>query len=169
MKTDPANQPSFRRDTGKYLLLLVILLLLSSISGYLMSKPSLVGRVGMDLFYKEYRFLSTWWKGALSVFIVLFLLTVIQGIIQFKVSKGRSIMFELLFLLLAAAGFILTYMDFHSEKTHRWLKDRFHTGVYLFWCGWALVSIFYLLSPKKALSYEDQRRNPGVPEDKIRD
>jgi len=166
MKSQPVNSPPFRADTGKYLMLLVILLLLSSISGYLMSKPSLVGRVGIDLFYREYRFLSVWWKGALSVFIVLFLLTLIQGMIHFRVRKGRSVLFQVLFLLLAVGGFIITYMDFHSDRTHRWLRDRFHIGVYLFWCGWALVSIFYLLSPKKRLIYEDQRRNPGIQEEK---
>jgi hypothetical protein len=158
----PLKDKPSRPDAGKYLILLVMLLLISAFSGYLMSMPSLIGRVGMDIFYKEYHFLATWWKGALSVFIVLFLLLIIQGIVQFKLRKERAIIFQVLFLFLAIAGFIISYNDFHSERTHRWLKDRFHIGVYLFWLGCALVSIFYLLSGKKKLFYEDKRGHPGI-------
>jgi hypothetical protein len=168
MINDPLKDKPSPPETGKYLILLLMLLLISAFSGYLMSMPSLIGRVGMDIFYKEYHFLATWWKGALSVFIVLFLLLLIQGMIQYKLRKGRAILLQALFLLLAIAGFIISYNDFHSERTHRWLKDRFHIGVYLFWLGCALVSIFYLLSGKKKLLYEDKRGHPGIPANESR-
>jgi hypothetical protein len=160
------KRQTIRTDPGKFLMLLVMLLLLSAISGYLMSKPSLVGRVGIDLFYRKYRFLSTWWKGALSVFMVLSVLLIIQGILHFRLSRKTGRWVLLLFLVAGLAGLGATYADFHTDRTHRWLKDRFHTGVYLFWCGWLLVSLFYLLLRKKNFSYEDQRWNPGLPEEK---
>ena len=58
----------------KYYKLIFLLAILSTVSGYLLSKASLVGRIGINLFYKEYKFLKVWWQGALVVFIVLLIL-----------------------------------------------------------------------------------------------
>jgi hypothetical protein len=126
----------------------LFLLFLSCLSGYLMSKPSLIGKVGIDLFYKEYKFLRTWWQGALAVFITLLVLLFLQGLIQRKLSRNSANLIQVVMILLALAGFYFTWYDFKHTTTHRWLKTSFHIGAYLFWLGWIIVSVFYLTASK---------------------
>jgi hypothetical protein len=128
--------------------LLFILLILSAISGYLLSKASLIGRAGISFFYKEYQFLKVWWQGALVVFGVLLLLVFIQGAVQRKTARGTANFIHVLCILLALAGLYFTYNDFRHDLSHRLLGERFHLGAYLFWLGWIIVSMFYLAQRK---------------------
>jgi hypothetical protein len=132
----------------------------------MMSQPSLVGRVGMDLFYKQYRFLKTWWQGALLVFAVWILVLFVQGLVQKKLSAPKARIFHIVMIMFALAGFYFTWSDFHHTTTHRWLKDRFHIGAYLFWLGWILVSIHYLLQNKDSIKIEKERGNIAISKDK---
>lgn len=128
------------------------LALLSGISGYLMSKASLVGRMGINLFYKEYKFLKVWWQGALVVFGVLLLLTILQGFVQNKLALRKAKMIHIAAILAALAGLYFTYNDFRHTTTHRLLGERFHLGGYLFWLGWIMISLFYLTQKKVILN-----------------
>ena len=132
-------------NTKRTSLLVVFLAALASLSGYLMSKASFVGRLGMTYVYKEYRFLKTWWKGALAVFLVWMLLLVIQYIVERKLSKQKAVIVHVIFILLALVGLYFTYSDFQNTTSHRWLKERFHIGAYLFWLGWIIVTIFCMV------------------------
>jgi hypothetical protein len=132
-------------NTKRTSLLVVFLAALASLSGYLMSKASFVGRLGMTFVYKEYRFLKTWWKGALAVFLVWMLLLVIQYIVERKLSKQKAVIVHVIFILLALVGLYFTYCDFQNTTSHRWLKERFHIGAYLFWLGWIIVTIFCMV------------------------
>ena len=129
----------------KFLPLVLFLVVLSCISGYLMSKPSLIGRVGIDLFYKQYQFLKIWWQGAMLVFITWMILLSLQVFIQKKFTPVNSRIVLISFIILALVGLYFTWNDFHQTNTHRWLKERFHIGAYLFWLGWILTSVFLLL------------------------
>jgi hypothetical protein len=140
-------------------ILVVFLAALSCLSGYLMSKASFIGRLGMTYVYKEYRFLKTWWKGALTVFIVWMILLIIQLIIERKLSKQKAIVVHVIFILLALAGLYFTYSDFQNTTSHRWLKERFHIGAYLFWLGWIIISVFCMIQKRKRISSE---MNPMV-------
>ena len=135
-------------------ILVVFLAALSCLSGYLMSKASFIGRLGMTYVYKEYRFLKTWWKGALTVFIVWMILLIIQLIIERKLSKQKAIVVHVIFILLALAGLYFTYSDFQNTTSHRWLKERFHTGAYLFWLGWIIISVFCMVQKRKDIATE---------------
>src|SRR3954469_21871393 len=79
----------------------LFLLFLSCLSGYLMSKPSLIGKVGIDLFYREYKFLRTWWQGALAVFITLMVFLFLQGLIQRKLSRNTANIIQVVMILMA--------------------------------------------------------------------
>ena len=138
----------------KTTILVLFLILLSVISGCLMSKPSMVGRIGIDLFYKQYRFLKIWWQGALAVLVVWLLLLFLQGIIQKKLQKQRSVLIQSLMIVMAISGLYFTYYDFHHTLTHRWLKEGFHIGAYLFWIGWIFISLFYIVQKKNNLIQE---------------
>jgi hypothetical protein len=132
-------------------LLIVFLAALAVLSGYLMSKASFIGRLGMTFVYKEYRFLKTWWKGALAVFIVWIILLIIQTIIDRKLSRRTAAFIHIIFILLALAGLYFTYSDFQHTTTHRWLKEKFHIGAYLFWLGWIIISVFCMVQKPKEL------------------
>lgn len=142
----------FAAMNAKWILLLIVFLAaLSLLSGYLMSKASFIGRLGMTLVYKEYRFLKTWWKGALAVFAVWMILLMIQIIAERKLLKQKANMVHVIFILLALAGLYFTYSDFQHTTSHRWLKERFHTGAYLFWLGCIIISVFCMVQKRKEL------------------
>jgi len=127
----------------KNALVIALLVVLSIISGYLMSNASLVGKAGMSLFYQEYNFLKVWWQGALAVFAVLILLFILLYFLQQKVSFSKIKTICILFSLAGLLGLYLTYYDFRHTLSHRFLGERFHLGAYLFWIGWIAVSIYY--------------------------
>lgn len=130
-------------------LLVVFLTALASLSGYLMSKASFIGRLGMTYVYKEYRFLKTWWKGALAVFVIWMVLLLLQTMIEKKLSKTKAIAVHVVFILLALVGLYFTYSDFQHTTSHRWLKERFHIGAYLFWLGWIIISAFCIVQKRQ--------------------
>jgi len=132
----------------RYTFFLSLLAALSAISGYLMSKASWIGRVGMTFFYKEYNLLKIWWQGAITVFIMLILLFVLHSFIHTKLRLAGARAVHFLLLLLAVGGLYLTYDDFTNELSHRMLGWRFHYGFYLFWADWMLICIFFLFKKK---------------------
>lgn len=124
------------------------LAVLSLIDGYLLSAISLVGKTGINLFYTQYKFLETWWKGALLVFIVWLILLAIQSYVHKTATRKSSSIVHAALLIIAIAGLYLSYSDFQNTLSHRWLGERFHLGVYLFWLGWIAISVFMLLHKK---------------------
>ena len=132
--------------------LVIALATLAILCGYLLSKASFIGRLGMTYVYKEYRFLKTWWKGALAVFIVWIVLLIIQAIVERKLSKTKATIVHVVFILLALAGLYFTYADFQHTTSHRWLKEKFHIGAYLFWLGWIIISLFCIVQKRKELT-----------------
>ena len=130
---------------------LLFLAILSIVSGPLMSKASLVGRAGITLFYRDYNFLKAWWKGALLVFLVLMLLFILHGFIQTTLSARKTKAFQLVVCLVALTGLYLTYNDFRHTISHHLLGERFHLGAYLFWIGWIVIALFFLVKPARAI------------------
>jgi hypothetical protein len=124
--------------------LVIFLLILSGIAGYLLSKASLVGRVGISLFYTQYKFLKVWWQGGLLIFIVWMMLFFLQKMLQRKKSSSTARLIQIGFIVIALLGLYFTYQDFRHNTSHRWLGERFHLGGYLFWVGWIIISVFYL-------------------------
>lgn len=129
------------------LLLLLLLLALAAVSAYLLSRPSIVGRIGIDLFYKEYAFLKTGWKTFLYMVV---LYGLIYGVLVFasgrQISSGRKT--ALIILLLGLAGAVYTYYDFRHTVSHRLLGGRFHLGAYLFWAGWLMLPLYFIWRPQ---------------------
>jgi membrane protein implicated in regulation of membrane protease activity len=103
---------------------------------------SIVGRAGISLFYTQYQFLNIWWKGALLVFIAWIALLLIQSYLYKRVSKKTSNIIQAVLMIIAIAGLYFSYSDFRHTLSHRWLGERFHLGVYLFWLGWIAITIF---------------------------
>lgn len=129
-------------------ILVILLAFFSLIAGYLLSAISFVGRASISLFYTQYQFLKTWWKGALLVFIVWIALFIIQSVLYKRASKKTSNIIQTALLIIAIAGLYFSYADFRNTVSHRWLGERFHLGVYLFWLGWIAIIIFLKLQRK---------------------
>lgn len=134
-----------------YPLLIFILLLISLLSGKLSSGISLVGRVGVNSFYKEYQFFKVWWQSALVCFgamlLVLLLLYLVDRALKDRIRKAVLLVFFFLFL----AGLYFTFRDFRTDISHRWLGERFHLGVYLYWIGFSVISLFFISTTKNEL------------------
>ncbi len=131
----------------------ISLALFSLLTGYLLSAISFTGKAGISLFYTEYQFLKTWWKGALLVFVVWIVLFTILHTISKIVSKAASGIIFTVSLLTALTGLLFSYADFRNSLSHRWLGERFHLGIYLFWLGWMAIVLFLLL--KKKTPFQD--------------
>jgi len=128
---------------------LVLLAVLSAISGYLMSKASWIGKVGMTFFYREYNFMKVWWQGGLAVFLFLMLLFLLHSFIERKMPFWLAKFLHLLLVLADSGGFYLTYDDFTTDFSHRLLGWRFHYGFYLVWVDWLLICIYFLFKHRK--------------------
>src|SRR5438105_851933 len=94
--------------------LIISLTFFSLISGYLLSAISLVGRAGISLFYTQYQFLKTWWKGALLVFIVWITLFIVQSLFLKKVDRKTFNLIQTVLLMFAVAGLYFSYSDFRN-------------------------------------------------------
>lgn len=125
--------------------LFALLLLLSLISGVLLSKASLVGRTGINLFYKEYKFLKLWWQGSFVVFATLLAVFGIHSLLEKVLSGKLANRAHVLSIVIALTGLFFTYQDFRHSLSHRLLGERFHLGAYLFWIGWIMIALYFLL------------------------
>ena len=125
--------------------LVFLMIALSAFSGYLLSRASLVGKIGISMFYEEYRFLKIWWQGALVVFTALSIILLIHELAHRKLSYQQAMMVHIIMAVFALAGILFTFYDFTHTTTHKILGPKFHVGAYLFWSGWILISLFYLL------------------------
>lgn len=132
-----------------YYLLSACLLLTALLSGMLTSGISLVGRVGVNTFYRNYRFFKIWWQAALVCLLLLALVAVLLYAIDKKFKGSKRILFLTGFLFVFLGGLYITYSDFRNSLSHRWLGERFHLGVYLYWLGFCIADLFFLLTSKK--------------------
>ncbi len=131
--------------------LILLLAILSAISGILMSDMNFVGRLGVSFIHKEYHFLKIWWQGALAVFVTLLILLTIQGILKSKLAGIISVIVQVVLFFAALGGLYLTYHDFRHDFTHKIIGERFHLGAYLFWMGWMVISLYYTFSRRQVL------------------
>ncbi|MBS1645371.1 MAG: hypothetical protein JST36_10065 [Bacteroidetes bacterium] len=129
----------------KHVLFILFLIGLSLSSGWLMSRMSWIGRLGVNWFHQDLKFLKTWYWGGGLEFILLFVLFVLQYSLRRKCLPLVGISVQLVALLLAVLGFWLCWVDFKSDLSHHLMKQNFHAGVYLFWIGWACVSSYVSL------------------------
>ncbi len=125
--------------------LLLFIALFSLVAGYLLSKVSLVGRMGMTLFYQEYNFLRSWWKSTLLLLAVLMLVFGVHVWMQKKLTRSGSNRGFLVSVILAIIGLYVSYDDFRHTVSHHLLGERFHIGVYLFWIGWMAISFYFIV------------------------
>lgn len=133
-----------------YYILSALLLLIALLSSILTSGISFVGRVGVNTFYKNYHFFKIWWQGALVCLGLLVLVTLLLYGIDRKFKGSKRVLLLIIFLFAFLGGLYITYSDFRNDLAHRWLGERFHLGVYLYWIGFCISSLFFLLTQRTA-------------------
>lgn len=127
-------------------ILIGLQLLLSVVSGVLISKMSFLGRLGINIAYKQYSFFKSWWKTAIVLAIIQVVLTLLQRYMATKQPVNKAKMFSAVLLIVALAGLYGTFHDFTTTFTHKLLKEKFHLGFYLFWLTWILGNVYFLFT-----------------------
>lgn len=143
-----ANSHNMKR---KLALLILFQSVFTILQVYLISKISLLGRIGISIAYKEYKFLRSGWKLFLLLMAVQLL---IIGLLNYGYKKlVRRTYFKVIgaVVIVAMAGLWATYNDFTHTFSHRLLKEPFHLGFYLFWLGISATCIFFAMQPAKVL------------------
>jgi len=119
---------------------------LCALATYLISRISLMGRIGIATFYKEYKFLRSPWKTYLSIIIIQLLIIFLLYILHKRFSRKINLRASAIILILSAIGLWITYYDFQHTFSHRVLRERFHLGFYLFWIGLMITSLFFMIA-----------------------
>lgn len=135
-----------------YLLLLFILICLSVLSGNLTAGVSLIGKIGISFFYKQFSFFQSWWQSALVCFALMLIIGIILYLIDKALNGVKRKTVLILFFLIFLAGLYFTFRDFRTDLSHRWLGERFHVGIYLYWTGFGIISLFFALTDKKKIT-----------------
>lgn len=120
--------------------------LLCMLATYLVSRISLIGKIGVALFYKEYKIFRSGWKTFLLFFSIQLLIILIQYLLHRRQPRRKAMLASGALLVAGAVGLMITYYDFQHTYSHRLLKERFHLGFYLFWLGWIGSCIFFLVT-----------------------
>lgn len=154
---------SYFYNMKRALPVITLLALLSAISGILMSDINFSGSIGISLVHQEYHFLKVWWQGGLAVFSALMVLFAIQGFLKMRLARSTSGTIQIVMMLLALWGLYITYSDFRHNFTHKIIGERFHLGVYLFWVGWMIVSLYHLFFRKTILPKAEELITPTLP------
>lgn len=133
---------------NKWIILILLQVIVSLISGILLSKMSLIGRIGVSTVYTEYGFLKDWYKGFALVLLVQLLLIAILWIVK-RVAKYKNFsIVNLVFIILGLIGLLYTFYDFTSTS-HKYMNTQFHWGGYLFWIGWFITCLFFFFARVK--------------------
>jgi hypothetical protein len=136
-----------------------ILVPLAAITGWTLSKATIVGKVGIHFLHREYAFLNSWWKGALFMLSVWIVLEIIQYRIWKKYRPTVNVAIQVVFIVLAIMGLYYTYLDFRTFS-HGLLGERFHIGGYLFWMGWCIISIFFIKLQNNQIEIKETQISP---------
>lgn len=124
---------------------LLLLTILSVICGYLFHKISWIGRLGINIAYDEYTIFKSWWKSSLLVFGIYMALYLIHYLACKNKQQRSVIIINIVSILLAIGGLYYTYHDFRTDFSHRIAGERFHLGFYLFWVGWIVINLHFII------------------------
>lgn len=128
--------------------LVTFLALLSTISGILISQMSLVGKVSIFFFHKDYGLLKIWWQTALLAFSIHLVIVIILWLNRRLLPYWISFFMIFMILLIGALGCYWTYIDL-TTTNHRYLRHNFQIGAYLFWAGWAINCIYFMIAGRR--------------------
>lgn len=133
---------------NKWIILILIQAIISLVAGILLSKMSIVGRIGVSTVYTEYGFLKHWYKGFAAVFALQLLIIAILWVVKRITTYKNFSLVNLIFVIIGLIGLLYTFYDFTSTS-HKYMNSQFHTGGYLFWAGWFITCLFFFFARVK--------------------
>ena len=122
--------------------------LFTGLQVYLVSKISTIGKIGIALFYHEYRVFRNGWQTFLLFYGIQLAVILLLYFTRKKSGARLAMIVSSTVIFSALAGLLLTYNDFKFTYSHRLLKERFHLAFYLFWLGIMATGIFFLISTR---------------------
>lgn len=133
---------------NKWIILILIQAIISLVAGILLSKMSLIGRIGVSTVYTEYGFMKHWYKGFAAVFIIQLVLIAILWAVKRTTTYKNFSLVNLIFVIIGLIGLLYTFYDFTSTS-HKYMNSQFHAGGYLFWAGWFISCVFFFFARVK--------------------
>lgn len=146
---------------NKWVILILIQVIVSLVSGILLSKMSLIGRIGVSTVYSEYGFMKHWYKGFAVVLLIQLLLMAILWTVKRSASYKNFSIVNLILIITGLIGLLYTFYDFTSTS-HKYMNSQFHWGGYLVWIGWFITCFFFFFArvkPKPAIPVNEPQRN----------
>jgi hypothetical protein len=134
--------------TRRIYTLLLCQLLLCLLETYLISKISLIGKIGIATVHHEYALLRSFWKTYLLLSLLQVALIITLYILGKRSPKKITNLVSTVLFVVGLLGLLVTFQDFLHTYTHRLLKERFHLGFYIFWLSWMSSCLFFLFSGK---------------------
>lgn len=146
---------------NKWVILILIQVIVSLVSGILLSKMSLIGRIGVSTVYSEYGFMKHWYKGFAVVLLIQLLLMAILWTVKRSASYKNFSIVNLILIITGLIGLLYTFYDFTSTS-HKYMNSQFHWGGYLVWIGWFITCFFFFFArvkPRPAIPVNEPQRN----------
>jgi len=138
--------------------------LLCWLETWLILKISFIGKIRIATVHKEYGMLRSGWKTFLLLFSIQLVIIITLSVIEKRLPKRISVIVTSVLLLLGVIGLFITFQDFLYTYTHRLLKERFHTGFYLFWVGWVATCLFFVIRLTRKRSAATFPLDPNTPD-----
>lgn len=135
-----------------YIITVVLLIGLSILAGTLISSLSFTGKIGISFFYREYHFLKVWWKDSLLVFVSWIIIWLLHLYARNRLKRTQYMVLSILSLIISLTGLYFSYYDFRHTLSHRWLGERFHLGIYIFWLVWTGLVIWVYRTPSRTVN-----------------
>lgn len=141
-------------------LLILVQGILSLLCGILSSKMSFIGKIGIQVMYRDYLIFKSWWKTALLCFAIQLILILI--LLMLKAYAGLRTVRVIAFCVLIAGmiGAYFTYIDF-TTTSHKMMRAKFHIAGYLFWLAWFINCIYFLVSGKQKTILSNLSEDPS--------
>ncbi|MBO9574056.1 MAG: hypothetical protein J7497_17850, partial [Chitinophagaceae bacterium] len=100
--------------------------------------------------------LRSGWKTFLLLYGIQLLIILLLYFIQKRAPARRTIFTASVFIALALLGMVMTFIDFQYTYSHRLLKERFHLGFYLFWIGWIITCIYFIVKSRRSIEIKTE-------------
>jgi len=100
---------------NKWIILILIQAVISLVAGILLSKMSLIGRIGVSTVYTEYGFMKHWYKGFAVVFIVQLLLIAILWAVKRTTTYKNFSLVNLIFVIIGLIGCCTPFTILHQQ------------------------------------------------------
>lgn len=142
----------------KILNLILLQVIISLVSGILLSKMSIIGKIGISVAYREYTILKTWWKAALLVLTIQLIIVAILFVTKRFFAYKTFTIVNLVLIIIGILGVFYTYIDF-TTTSHQYMNSKFHTGGYLVWVGWFISCMYFFIFSVKSKTIENKIEN----------